>query len=617
MGRILCPRIDPHSRKRKATLKSAKHGFGEWRKNLTSFVPLSLSEHLRRLNHEPGGQGCLWGLKRKHWYLPGPGAPSLAVDHWGQAVATPIGPAAGPHTQMAQNLLTAYAAGGRFLELKTVQVSDRLQLGRPCIFAPGIGLNTEWSQELSLEESLREYAHAALLIAIFQRLYLTELHQKPVAPYQMELSLGYDRKGLESPAMQTYLDQVLHIRPVLEEALNRLPRDIPLPADLELPGQLTNQATLSTFHGCPPEEIFGMVESLMERGFEVTVKWNPALLGPDRIGEMLSEMPPEFTVDPAGFDPVFGWKEAVDLGRSLLNLAREKGRRLGFKFCNTLPVKTPESLPLSESTAYLSGAPLLKPALELAALFRQSLGADIACSFSGGACAENLPFLWQSGFQPVTICTDLLQPGGYSRLHLGLSRLERMVQNGEEATLPSAPSAQALCWNLRPKSGPLSTFDCRNCGLCVSVCPNRACFIYRLPVKHFIFGEEEIRFEHHRQIALLAECCNQCGQCAVVCPEDGNPAQKKPRIALNSEGRGADFIFQKKADKTFTLKDGAGFTLLFDPLRQRGRQSKGGEAGDFCWTAQGETITVQGVEEATRTIFLIGLGLLESPLSFT
>ena len=42
----------------------------------------------------------------------------------GQDLENPFGPAAGPHTQLAQNIISAYAAGARFFELKTVQTLD-------------------------------------------------------------------------------------------------------------------------------------------------------------------------------------------------------------------------------------------------------------------------------------------------------------------------------------------------------------------------------------------------------------------------------------------------------------------------------------------------------------
>ena len=43
---------------------------------------------------------------------------------FGERIETPFGPAAGPNSQLAQNIIAAYAAGSRFFELKTVQQMD-------------------------------------------------------------------------------------------------------------------------------------------------------------------------------------------------------------------------------------------------------------------------------------------------------------------------------------------------------------------------------------------------------------------------------------------------------------------------------------------------------------
>ena len=93
----------------------------------------------------------------------------LSVPYAGTRAANPIGPAAGPHTQLAQNIALGWLAGARIFELKTVQINDRLTLSRPCIDMATVGYNTEWSQELRLEESLREYVKASMLIEILER----------------------------------------------------------------------------------------------------------------------------------------------------------------------------------------------------------------------------------------------------------------------------------------------------------------------------------------------------------------------------------------------------------------------------------------------------------------
>ena len=54
---------------------------------------------------------------------------------FGEKLETPFGPAAGPHTQLSQNIIAAYYAGSRFFELKTVQTLDGedLPVAKPCI----------------------------------------------------------------------------------------------------------------------------------------------------------------------------------------------------------------------------------------------------------------------------------------------------------------------------------------------------------------------------------------------------------------------------------------------------------------------------------------------------
>ena len=65
---------------------------------------------------------------------------------------------------MAQNVVLSWLAGSRILELKTVQINDRLTIPRPCIDATNVGYNVEWSQELRLAESLSEYVAGSMLV---------------------------------------------------------------------------------------------------------------------------------------------------------------------------------------------------------------------------------------------------------------------------------------------------------------------------------------------------------------------------------------------------------------------------------------------------------------------
>ena len=75
--------------------------------------PAGFSDLVSQLYAEAAVQGAVFGLPRKKWHLPKPGDADLSVLFHGRTAGNPSGPASGPHTQMAQNLLLSYAAGGR------------------------------------------------------------------------------------------------------------------------------------------------------------------------------------------------------------------------------------------------------------------------------------------------------------------------------------------------------------------------------------------------------------------------------------------------------------------------------------------------------------------------
>src|SRR5438132_2187272 len=107
----------------------------------------------------------IFDLPRKKFVLGDPGLDYSTTFHDKEA-STPLGPAAGPQSQLAQNLVLSFLGGGRIMELKTVQIMDELKIPRPCIDMQTVGYNVEWSQELKLEQSLEEYVKGSMLIEI-------------------------------------------------------------------------------------------------------------------------------------------------------------------------------------------------------------------------------------------------------------------------------------------------------------------------------------------------------------------------------------------------------------------------------------------------------------------
>jgi hypothetical protein len=82
-------------------------------------TPLCRSRGADAGHRELATQDAVYDLPRAKWYVPDrgdAGGPDLAVDFHHHRAANPVGPdhAAGPHGQMAQNLVLSYLlpAGG-------------------------------------------------------------------------------------------------------------------------------------------------------------------------------------------------------------------------------------------------------------------------------------------------------------------------------------------------------------------------------------------------------------------------------------------------------------------------------------------------------------------------
>jgi putative selenate reductase len=224
----------------------------------------------------------LFGIHRSLFYTPQHGAP-YATEMFGHHLATPVGPAAGPHTQLTQNILAAWLSGGRFIELKTVQIMDELEIPRPCIDMEDEGYNVEWSQELKLDQSAWEYVKAWVLIHVLRRVLGWE--DAPLGTI-FNMSVGYNLEGIQSAPMQRFMDRMDDASEEIADLQAQIPDSLkPSPP---IPAQLTNSVTLSTMHGCPPDEIEAIARYMLEeRGLHTFVKLNPTLLGKDVVMDIL------------------------------------------------------------------------------------------------------------------------------------------------------------------------------------------------------------------------------------------------------------------------------------------------------------------------------------------
>lgn len=97
---------------------------------MTGLTPLPFGLLVTRMFREFEECHSIFDLPARSFVRGNP-ARDVSVKVHGKRAATPFGPAAGPHTQLAQNIVLSWLAGGRVIELKTVQIKDDLVIPRP------------------------------------------------------------------------------------------------------------------------------------------------------------------------------------------------------------------------------------------------------------------------------------------------------------------------------------------------------------------------------------------------------------------------------------------------------------------------------------------------------
>ena len=216
-------------------------------------------------------RGSIFDLPRAKFWT-GDADLDYSVEMHGRVAATPLGPAAGPQSQMAQNIVLAWLGGSRILELKTVQILDQLEIPRPCIDMQTVGFNVEWSQELKLQQSLEEYVKGSMLIEMLVASGKIEL--TPGAErFVFDMSVGYNLEGIRSEPVSEFLRGMLDSSTIVERMRSEIPDELAALRDLPFQTQMSDTLTLSTFHGCPSDEIERIAEYLMrEVGLHTIVK---------------------------------------------------------------------------------------------------------------------------------------------------------------------------------------------------------------------------------------------------------------------------------------------------------------------------------------------------------
>ena len=364
-------------------------------------------------------EGSIFGEKR----MPKLGGKSMPI--YKEKLESPFGPAAGPNTQLAQNIIASYVTGARFFELKTVQIMDGRELAacvaKPCITAHDECYNCEWSTELEVGQAYDEYVKAWIICKVLAK----ELGLGEPDGFVFNMSVGYDLEGIKSPKVDGYIEGMKDAsdRPVFKDSIAWLKENIGLFSKIDaafvdsIPAKISDSITESTLHGCPPDEIERIATYLIEeKGLNTYIKCNPTLLGYKTARERLDSCGYDYIVfDDHHFVEDLQWEDAVPMFNRLIKLCAEKGLEFGVKLTNTFPVDVAAGeLPSEEM--YMSGRSLFILTTELARRISKEFDGKLRISYSGGADAHNIKALFDAGIWPITMATTLLKPGGYERM---------------------------------------------------------------------------------------------------------------------------------------------------------------------------------------------------------
>ncbi|MGE5357332.1 MAG: putative selenate reductase subunit YgfK [Deltaproteobacteria bacterium] len=387
------------------------------------FEPVSLSIILEIILNEYKNKQSIFGIPHDLFYNP-PENKHLSSRIFNQNLHNPIGVAAGPHTQLAQNIVVSWLMGARYIELKTIQTLDELEISKPCIDMQDEGYNCEWSQELKIHQSFEEYLNAWIIIHVLHHLFNFEGNIGTV----FNMSVGYNMEGILKPNVQWFFEKMNDCKDEIIQKINDINSIYPDINEIVIPDKISDNITLSTMHGCPADEIEEIAAYLLtNKKLHTFVKLNPTLLGKEDLRKIVNDKLLFKTQIPdIAFEHDLTYKAALPIINNLQKIAKKEGLQFGLKLTNTLEsINNKAIFEKDVEMMYMSGRALHPVSINLARKIRNEIGSEIPISFSAGIDAFNISNSLSCGFKTITVCSDLLKPGGYMRLHQYFDELEK------------------------------------------------------------------------------------------------------------------------------------------------------------------------------------------------
>ncbi len=388
-----------------------------------SVIPIGALYHL--IDSDYSERKEIFGIPEELFFKPSK-SDTFRMSRYGKTLETPIGVAAGPHTQMAQNIIAAWLCGARYIELKTVQTLDEIHVSKPCIDLQDEGYNCEWSQELRIQEAFDEYLKAWIIIHLLKHRFGWADSKDLGMIFNM--SVGYNMEGILKDNVQWFFKKMKDCRDEKNKSIEILKQYYPDIVKIDIPDKLSDNITLSTMHGCPPDEIEKIGLYLInELKLHTTIKLNPTLLGAEKLREILNtKLGFRTEVPDIAFEHDLKYPDAIKLINSLQHASGKNNVHFGLKLTNTLEsvnnrtVFTPD-----EKMMYMSGRALHPISINLAKILQNDFNGTLNISFCAGADCFNISDILECGLKPVTVSSDILKPGGYGRLSKYMEELKK------------------------------------------------------------------------------------------------------------------------------------------------------------------------------------------------
>ncbi len=390
------------------------------------FSPIPVRQLLQIIFNEYDRKKSIFGIDEALFFKPLQ-EKRFQATAFNQKIQTPLGVAAGPHSQMAQNIVAAWLMGSRYIELKTIQTLDELEVSKPCIDMQDEGYNCEWSQELKIKESFNEYLNAWIIIHLLNHKF--GWGDSPETIFNM--SVGYNLEGILKDNVQWFFQKMTDSSAELKEKIEEIKPIYPDIENISIPAQISNNITLSTMHGCPANEIEDIAKYLLrEKHLHTFVKLNPTLLGPTQLRKILNEdLNFDTHVPDVAFEHDLKYPDALKIIQSLLKTAQEEKLQFGLKLTNTLESINHKNIFKPENEMmYMSGRALHPLSIHVAKKLQSDFHGQLKLSFSGGINAFNVADTLACGFETITVSSDLLKPGGYTRMNQYFSELSNAFE---------------------------------------------------------------------------------------------------------------------------------------------------------------------------------------------